>query len=276
MVRLESSRATAGLLEPYVAGFVQWLTDRGFSQGRIESRRGQFGHLGCWFEAEGVGPGELSAECQQRFLEARRAAGYRTWVGPQSLRLPLAYLREVGVVPAPVPVVLEGPVERLLADYRAYLAAERGLAAETMRHYERVARLFLADHETPDGVGLERLAASDVSAFLMRECPKRSVSGARDLVVRLRCLLRYLHVVGVIERPLQYAVPGVAYRRGHGLPRGLSRSVVERLLGSCDRRRTIGRRDYAVLLLLARLGLRASPKFPLASEIVAIRLEDID
>jgi site-specific recombinase XerD len=178
-------------------------------------------------------------------------------------------LREVGVVPAPVPVVLDGPVERLLADYRAYLAAERGLAAETICHYERVARLFLADHETPDGVELERLAASDVSAFLMRECPKRSVSGARDLVMRLRCLLRYLHVVGVIERPLQYAVPGVAYRRGHGLPRGLSRSVVERLLGSCDRRRTIDRRDYAVLLLLARLGLRAS-------EVAAIQLEDID
>jgi len=266
---LEWSRAAAGSLEPYAAGFVQWLTDRGFSQGRIESRLGQFGHLGRWLEAEGLGPGGLTAECQALFLEARRSAGYRTWIGPRSLRLPLAYLREAGVVAAPVPVVPEGPVEMLLADYRGYLAGERGLAAETICHYERVAGLFLADRETPDGVELERLAARDVSAFLARECPNRTVSGARDLVMRLRSLLRYLYVAGVIELPLQHAVPGVAYRRDHGLPRGLPPSAVARLMASCDRRRTIGRRDHAVLLLLCRLGLRAS-------EVAAIQLEDID
>lgn len=266
---LESSRARAGSLEPYAAGFVRWLTDRGFSQSRIESRAGQFGHLGRWLVSEGMGPGDLIAECQQRFLEARRAAGYRTWVGPQSLRLPLGYLREAGVVPEPVSVALDGPVERLLADYREYLTSERGLAAETIGHYERVARLFVAGRGTPEGVELERLAARDVSAFLVRECPKRSVSGARDLATRLRCLLRYLHVAGAIGLPLQHAVPGVAYRRDHGLPRGLQPQDVARLLASCDRRTLVGRRDYAVLLLLCRLGLRAG-------EVAAIGLQDID
>jgi len=216
-----------------------------------------------------LSPDELTPEHQQRFLEARRGAGYRSWLGPQSLRVPLAHLREAGVVAAPAPVVAEGPVERLVADSRWYLAGERGLAAETIGHYERVARLFLADRETLDGLELDRLAARDVSAFLARECPKRSVSGARDLVMRLRSLLRYLHVAGVIELPLQWAVPGVAYRRDHGLPRGLSPSAVARLLASCDRRRAVGRRDYAVLLLLSRLGLRAG-------EVAAIQLEDID
>ena len=216
-----------------------------------------------------MSPDELTPEHQQRFLEARRGAGYRSWLGPQSLRVPLAHLREAGVVAAPAPVVAEGPVERLVADSRWYLAGERGLAAETIGHYERVARLFLADRETLDGLELDRLAARDVSAFLARECPKRSVSGARDLVMRLRSLLRYLHVAGVIELPLQWAVPGVAYRRDHGLPRGLSPSAVARLLASCDRRRAVGRRDYAVLLLLSRLGLRAG-------EVAAIQLEDID
>ena len=111
------------------------------------------------------------------------------------------------------------------------------------------------------GAGCERVPAA--------ECPKRSVSGARDLIKGLRVLLRYLHVAGVIPTPLQWAVPTVAFRRDHNLPLGLSRSEVARLLASCDRRRTVGRRDYAVLLLLARLGLRAG-------EVAAIELEDID
>ena len=118
-------------------------------------------------------------------------------------------------------------------------------------------------------MALERLSARDVSVFLAAECPKRSVSGARDLVKGLRGLLRYLHVSGVIAMPLQFSVPPVAYRRDRSLPRGLPRAAVARLFASCDRRRTVGRRDYAVLVLLARLGLRAG-------EVAAIELDDID
>src|SRR6266540_4884993 len=104
----------------------------------------------------------------------------------------------------------EGPLEQLLGDYRRYLARERGLAQETIVGYERVARLFLEEREQPDGLALDELSAADVSLFLARECSKRSVSGARDLVARLRPLLRYLHLAGLISTPLQWAVPGVA------------------------------------------------------------------
>lgn len=168
-----------------------------------------------------------------------------------------------------VSVAPDGPVEQLLADYRGYLARERGLAAHTVYHHELVARLFLGELEKLGGLELERLVAGDVSAFLAAECPKRSVTGARDLVKGLRGLLRYLHVTGVIGTPLQWSVPAVAYRRDHSLPRGLPSKAVARLLASCDRRRAVGRRDYAVLLLLSRLGLRAG-------EVAAIQLEDID
>jgi site-specific recombinase XerD len=257
-------------LEPYAVGFAGWLAGQGFSRSRIDHRVGQLGHLSHWLALEGLGAGELTVEHQRRFVEARRAAGYASWLSPGSLRVPLAYLRAAGVMAAAAAVVPEGPVERLLDDYRRYLAGERGLAAHTIANYELVARLFLAGREElEDGLGLERLAAQDVSAFLVCECPKRSVSGARDLVKGLRALLRYLHVAGVIAAPLQWAVPAVAYRGGHGLPRGLSPSQVARLLASCDRRRTVGRRDYAVLLLLCRLGLRAG-------EAASIQLEDID
>jgi integrase/recombinase XerD len=268
MGRSAWSRTAPGPLEPYAVGFVQWLADQGFSRSRIDRRLCQLGHLSRWLEIEGLRSDELTAEHQQRFLEARRAAGYRSWLSPRSLRVPLAYLRESGVAAAP-PVMLGGPVERLLEDYRRYLACERGLVAHTIYHHERVARLLLVEREQSDGLALERLAAADVSAFLMRECPKRSVSGARDLVKGLRALLRYLHVAGVIATPLQWSVPAVAYRRDRTLPRGLSPTAVARLLASCDRRRTVGRRDYAVLLLLARLGLRAG-------EVAAMRLDDFD
>ena len=213
-------------------------------------------------------PGRADGRASTPFIEARRRAGHRTWLSPHSLRVPLAYLQEAGVLPA-VSVAPDGPVEQVLADYRRYLAGERGLAAHTIYHHELVARLFLGEREKRAGLELERLVAGDVSAFLAAECPKRSVTGARDLVKGLRGLLRYLHVAGVIATPLQWSVPAVAYHRDHSLPCGFSPEGVARLLASCDRRRAVGRRDYAVLLLLSRLGLRAG-------EVAAIQLEDVD
>ena len=92
--------------------------------------------------------------------------------------LPLGYLRELGVAPVPAPAVAQGPLEELLAEYRRYLLVERGLSDHTVLDaYGPAARLFLAGREGPDGLGLERLCAADVSSFLARECPKRSVSG---------------------------------------------------------------------------------------------------
>jgi site-specific recombinase XerD len=183
------------------------------------------------------------------------------------MELPLAYLREVGAAPpAAAVVVREEPWSEVLASYRDYLVQERGLAPSTVAGYERVARLFL---EVQQSGRLEWLSAADVSGFLARECPRRSVAGARELVAGLRPLLRYLHVAGLVGAPLVWAVPGVADLRDRSLSRGVEPQAVARLLASCDRRRTVGRRDYAILLLLVRLGLRAG-------EVAAMQLEDLD
>jgi site-specific recombinase XerD len=188
----------------------------------------------------------------------------------QSLVLPLEYLRERGVMLTPPATVARGPLEELLADYGRYLRVERRLAEHTVRDaYLPAARLFVAGREGLDGLGLERLSAADVSMFLVAECSKRSVTGARDLASALRSFLRYLHLAGLIEAPLVWAVPSVADLRDRTLPRGLDPAAVRKLLASCDRRRTIGRRDYAILLLLSRLGLRRG-------EVAAIQLEDVD
>jgi integrase/recombinase XerD len=142
--------------------------------------------------------------------------------------------------------------------------------AGTIIGYERGAGVFLEDRVAQvGGLELERLTAGDVSGFLARECPRRSVNAARDLAARLRQLLRYLHVVGVIDTPLEWAVPPVADLRGRSLPKAVAPAVIAALLASCDLELVIGRRDFAVLLLLSRLGLRAG-------EVAAIRLDDVD
>jgi site-specific recombinase XerD len=260
----------SGPLAPYAAGFASWLRSRAYSPSAAADRLYQLDQLSRWLEREGLGVGELTGEQAERFVAARRAAGRVTWVAPQSVMLPLEYLRELGVAPTSAPVLARGPLEELLAEYHRYLLVERGLSEHTVLDaYGPVARLFVAGREGPDGLELGRLSAADVSMFLARECPKRSVSGARDLVCALRSLLRYLHLAGLIEAPLVWAVPSVADLRDRTLPRGLEPAAVRRLLASCDRRRLVGRRDYAILLLLARLGLRAG-------EVAAIELDDVD
>ena len=229
----------------------------------------QFDHLSRWLEGEELGPGELTAEHEERFLTARRAAGYRTWVSSLSLRVPLRYLSEMAVVEAAEQAGGDSPLEQLLRDYRRYLECERGLAPKTIDGFERVARLFLAACEARTGLGLERLGASDVSRFVASELPERSIPSAQAMVTGLRALLRYLHLSGLVEVPLQWAVPGIADRRGLTLPRGLDQATISKLLCSCDRRRSPGRRDYAVLVLMARLGLRAA-------EVAAVQLDDLD
>ena len=260
----------SGPLAPYAAGFESWLRSRSYSSSATANRLCQLDQLSRWLERRGLTAGELSDARVAEFTSSRREAGLVTWTTPQSVALPLEYLREIGVMPSPAATVASGPLEELLADYGRYLRVERRLAEHTVRDaYLPAARLFLAGREGLDGLGLERLSAADVSMFLVAECPKRSVTGARDLASALRSFLRYLHLAGLIEAPLVWAVPSVADLRDRTLPRGLEPAAVRKLLASCDRRRTIGRRDYAIVLLLSRLGLRRG-------EVAAMQLEDVD
>lgn len=263
----------SGPLAPYAAGFESWLRSRSYSTSAVANRLcqlDQLDQLSRWLERRGLTAGELSDARVAEFTSSRREAGLVTWTTPQTVALPLAYLREVGVMLTPAVTVASGPLEELLGEYGRYLRVERRLAEHTVGDaYLPAARLFVAGREGLDGLGLERLSAADVSVFLVAECAKRSVTGARDLASALRSFLRYLHLAGLIEAPLVWAVPSVADLRDRTLPRGLEPAAVRKLLASCDRRRTIGRRDYAILLLLSRLGLRRG-------EVAAIGLEDID
>ena len=259
----------SGPLAPLAAGYERWLVAQGFRSGAVADRLSQFACLSRWLDAEGLLVAELGPERVEEFLAARRATGSGR-VASVGLRLPLEYLSEIGVVPALGAPSAAGPVGQLVADYRRHLILERGLAMTTIAGYECIARVFLEDRERRrGGLELDLMSAADVSEFLAFECRRQSVGGARGLVAKLRPLLMYLHVTGLISTPLRWAVPGVADLQGRSLPRALEPEVVAAMLASCDRRRTVGRRDYAILLLLVRLGLRSS-------EVAAMRLQDID
>lgn len=157
----------------------------------------------------------------------------------------------------------------LLERYRAYLISERGLTAGTARCYLDAIRPFVTSRLRGDQLDLTGLTAADVTGFVLAACPGRAPGTAKLIVTTLRSLLTFLHIEGVIATPLASAVPSVAGWRLAGLPRALEPEQLRRLLASCDRRRRRGRRDYAIVLLLSRLGLRAG-------EVAELRLDDID
>ena len=119
------------------------------------------------------------------------------------------------------------------------------------------------------GIDLFGLAPRDVTDFVLVECRNRPRGTAKLMVTALRSLLSFLHIEGELAQPLATAVPSVASWRVAGLPRSLEPSQVRKLLASCDRRRATGRRDFAILMLLVRLGLRAG-------EVAGMELNDID
>jgi site-specific recombinase XerD len=204
----------------------------------------------------------------EEFLKARRAEGYTLWLSTQATAPLLAYLRGLGVAQMPSPVDPATPAEALLERYRCYLIQERGLAASTVAAYSHVARLFLFNRSPEGELDLEHLNAAEVIDFVTAECRARKIGSAKYIVCGLRALLRFLYAEGHAESPLAAAVPSVAGWRLAGLPKALSRGEVSALLASCDRRTTFGRRDFAVLTLLARLGLRAG-------EVASLTLVDL-
>jgi len=160
-----------------------------------------------------------------------------------------------------------GDSEGLLAEFRTWLDRERGLSPVSVRCYSKQARYFLAAVGGSEAVGV--LDAGKVIAFMVGWSRDGSTGAAKAMVTSLRAFLRFAHATGRTDVPLAAAVPAVASWRLDGLPQGLKAADIEMLLAGCDRETAVGLRDYAVLSLLARLGLRGA-------EAAGLQLGDID
>lgn len=258
-----------GPLEPFAEGFIAVLAGAGYRSASAVNQVRLLAHLSRWLAAEALWPGDLVEAELDRFRQ-EYVAGYASLRGVAATMEPLlSYLRELGVVPAAAPLALSAS-EDLLDRYRRYLLLERGLGAGTVRGYVDILRPFVEGRVNAAGeVELWELSPADVLGFLLVEAGRRSRKSAKLLVSALRSLLGYWHVQGLIGRPLAGAVPSVAGWRLQGLPRALAAGQVQRLLDSCDRRMVAGIRDYAILVMLVRLGMRRG-------EVAALTLDDID
>jgi len=257
-----------GPLAPYAGGFRAELERLGYTPLTAAAHVRLMAHLSRWLAREGVEAAGLTPAVIEAYFAERRAAGYAGHVTARALRPLAGYLRRLGVISPPAAAVAASAVERLLARYREYLLVERGLAGTTAELNVRMVRPFLAGRvqEADAGVDLRYLTAGEVAALVVTQSRQRPKSVKR-MVTALRSLLGFLHAEGLIGQPL--AVPSPAGWTQAGLPRALGGDQVAALLASCDARTRTGRRDLAILTLLARLGLRAG-------EVAALRLDDID
>lgn len=260
----------SGPLGVFASGFAAELARLGYRRVPVVFQLQLMAHASRWLGREGLGPDNLTSEVVERFLAERRAAGYTNYVTGRAVAPLLGYLRGLGVAPAASPRLAVGAVEVLLAEFREYLAVERALTADTIEGYVLAVRPFL-DGRLRDGdeLDLAGLSAADVVAFVVARCPAQSRGAAKMTVTGLRSLLGFLNLRGLIAGPLAEAVPSTASWRLSGLPRALEPEQLDALLSSCDRETSTGRRDYAVLVMLARLGLRRG-------EVAALKLEDVD
>jgi len=249
--RVRVSGPLAGLAD----GFRVDLLEQGYSLWGAQEQLYLLAHVSRWMESEGLEVAALTPDRLARYFVWRRRQGYRHSLSLLSLRRLLRYLGGLGVLP-PVDAV-PSAVDRLLGEFRDYLLQERGLKATSAAQYLPTARLFLSERSEPLEENLARMSAAEVSTFVLREARRRSVRSTETVIYALRALLRFLHVIGLIGEPLVEAVPSVARRR-EDLPRALPAGQVKLLLDGCDRATPTGRRDYAIVLLLARLGCVAA------------------
>jgi site-specific recombinase XerD len=257
-----------GPLAPFASGLAGELARLGFTDLSARCQLGLAAHLSRWLAAAGLGTDALTSPRVEEYLVARRAAGYTAYLTPKALAPLLGYLRELGVAPEAEIAAPATHAEALLDRYRRYLLAERGLREKVVRGYVDSVRPFVVSHAAADSTDLGRLTAGDVTAFLTGESRRLAPKTAQRLATALRSLLRFWHVEGLISGPLDRTVPQVANRRP-GLPRPLEPAQVRALLASCDLGTAGGRRDLAMMTLLARMGLRAG-------EVAGLRLDDID
>jgi integrase/recombinase XerD len=255
-----------GALGPLEAGIRAALGEEGFAPGSIRCVTDTMRRLSCWMEQRGMTADELTPEAAEEFVADH--GDMRT--ARRGLRALLRLLRSQAAIPPERDSAGDSAAGRLLAQYRNYLAGERGLAAESVRCYLVQGRKLVDELGEPLEESLRQLDAAAVTSFIMRRSRQcTSTWSAKILVTATRSLLRFLHVKGLITAPLAGAVPAVAGWRLSALPRGLGQDEVEAIIAAPDPESCSGLRDRAILMLLARLGLRGA-------EAAGLQLADID
>lgn len=264
------ARPPEGPLAGYISSFAESLVEQGYS---LQSLHGQVRLAACfsrWLKRKGIGVRSICSDHPVLYLRYR-ARRVRPGLGDAAALAHLVdFLRRESVIPAEkVSARRLTPAEHCAAAYEQYLLEVRALARPTIINYVPFIRSFLEDRFGHGRVTLSRLCAGDVVGFVQRQAPRLHLKRAKLMTTALRSFLRYARYLGEVRLDLAAAVPVVANWSMSSIPRGISADQVRQLLASIDRSTALGRRDYAVLVLLARLGLRSG-------EVALLDLDDIE
>ena len=252
---------------PYLDDFASQLTQVGYCRDRIRDYLRGAGRFSTWAQSDGLAADALDSQALaqfRRFLDSQDRLRYRrgeysdTFVGARHF---VGFLQARGVVPTPAPAV----EPELLTEFCHWMHTQRGVTETTLNSYRpALRRLLNALGEHP-----EHYTAKQLRGFVLDRIRGHRTSQARTTVTVLRMFLRCLIVQGRCAPDLLFAIPTIAGWRRSSLPSYLSAEEIERVIDTCDCTTAIGARDRAVLLLLARLGLRAG-------DVAALQLNDID
>jgi site-specific recombinase XerD len=262
-------RLYLGPLSPHIDTFASLLSEQGYARSTAKEKIRLVADLSHWLCQGQIRVHELD---EQRVIEFLRHRGNQNRFrrgAVATLDDLLKQLRDAGVIPVPCPKGDDSPLDYVESAFAQYLALDRGLSHTTVTSYLPFIRRFLSERYGEGPVKLTQLRSNDVTGFVLRHAYDHSPGSAKLMVAALRGFLRFLSIRGEIATELAACVPAVADWRLATLPKSLESEQVERVLEHCDRQTVVGRRDYAILLLLSRLGLRAK-------EVVALRLEDIN
>jgi len=252
-----------------VPPFADSLMESGYAATTIQSKLGLLIDLGEWLRRRGLAVKDLDERRIETFITDRRRNGLLRRGDRTTVRQLLDHLREHHAVQRVAPTCDVSPLAAILDRYEKHLRFERGLTTATIINYLPFARKFLSDRFGEGPFLFKVVRPCDISGFILRHARTMSCRRAQLMTTAFRSFFRFLFQRGELQVDLAPSIPTVADWRLSTLPRYITGEEVIRVLGSCDRHTATGRRDYALLLLLARLGLRAG-------EIVAMQLDDID
>lgn len=263
-----AKRLRASVFAAHLDGFCAWLGGLGYGAGTIRAKLRVVDALARWMVEVGLAMEDLDEGRASEFIEAWRRRGLTHRGFERTVLQLIEHLRASGCVAVPVVERDDAPGALLLARYEEFLVRERALAASTIAAYLFVVRAFVDERFAVGGGRPDALRAGEVRDFLLARARCVPPRRAQAVACALRSFLRFLFLRGVTSVDLSLAVPTVRQWRLASVPRDLPERDVERLLQGCDRSTATGRRNFAMLLLFARLGLRAS-------EVLALDLDDL-
>lgn len=261
----------ADLFSPYLAAVASTLQEQRYATESIQRYVREAAAFSRWFARQRRPVHDLNEQQLERYLHLRVSVIRRRRVIRRGVHFLFVHLRALAVIPLPVaaprPVTA---VEHWVRRYQTHLANVRGLAPTSQQQYVRFARRLLIQLSTGDDeITWGAFTAERVTQFLTADAARRRGVGPHTTASAVRVFLRFLVAEGQLPDGLAQAIPTIRRWRHAALPQHLSTSDIARLLTVCQDGTAIGARNYAVLLLLARLGLRAK-------EVARLHLDDVD